>query len=261
MLSTKELAEHLGVSLVTVRRDLDGLDAEGRIERVFGGARLVSAAAAEPGMAAAPAAEPEPRELTREAQTLDDPFDDVLTRNPAAKRAIASRAAGLIRDGETVFLDIGTTVYELARALADRRLTVVTASLGVIDLLGPAPEVELVVLGGDYNKRYRCTQGPAVAEAISLLQIDRVVLGCSGISDRGAVRDTDARQTVIKRAAAASGAPVALLADSTKFPGVGAYTALDLSSIDHLVTDIGTDHLAGHLAPGSAHGPTEVLTP
>lgn len=253
VLSTTELADELGVSVVTVRRDLDDLDGSGRIERVFGGARLVGqpgqdrlSAYVGPGAAA--------------ADVVDEPFDHVLARNAATKRSLARAAAQLVAEGETVFLDIGTTTFELARALAGRRLTVVTASLGVVDVLGPSPDVELVVLGGDYNKQYRCTEGPSVVQALATLQIDRVFLGCSGISDRGMVRDTDAGQVAIKRAAVRCGAPVTLLADASKLPGVGVYSALDLALVDQLVTDADRAALTEHLRAAPEHTPAEILT-
>src|SRR5699024_5893390 len=87
-------------------------------------------------------------ESADDEETVDDPFHEVLSRNSEVKQALARVAAGRVQDGQTLFLDIGTTVYELARLLADRRLTVVTNSLGVVELLSTAPDVDLVILGG-----------------------------------------------------------------------------------------------------------------
>lgn len=286
VLSTQQLADALGISTATVRRDLDGLDADGGIERVFGGARLrgegadaagtttpvpagvpgmqsapsTSGAAGSPGTAAAPG--PTAGVHADGAAALpsaaDEPFDEVLTRNAENKRSIARRAADLVSEGETVFIDVGTTTYEFARLLVDHTLTVVTNSLGVVNVLSGAEGIDLIVLGGTYNREYRCTQGPGVSDVLDSLEIDRIVLGCSGISDRGAIRDTDARQASIKRTAARTGGETMLLADSSKFPGIGAYTALSIEGMDRLVTDTEPPQALRDLCEDSS---TEVVLP
>jgi DeoR/GlpR family transcriptional regulator of sugar metabolism len=267
VLSTQQLADALGISTATVRRDLDGLDADGGIERVFGGARLrgegadaASGTAAVAGTAAAPG--PTAGVHADGAAALpsaaDEPFDEVLTRNAENKRSIARRAADLVSEGETVFIDVGTTTYEFARLLVDHTLTVVTNSLGVVNVLSGAEGIDLIVLGGTYNREYRCTQGPGVSDVLDSLEIDRIVLGCSGISDRGAIRDTDARQASIKRTAARTGGETMLLADSSKFPGIGAYTALSIEGMDRLVTDTEPPQALRDLCEDSS---TEVVLP
>jgi DeoR/GlpR family transcriptional regulator of sugar metabolism len=188
----------------------------------------------------------------------DEPFDEVLTRNAENKRSIARRAADLVSEGETVFVDVGTTTYEFARLLVDHTLTVVTNSLGVVNVLSGAEGIDLIVLGGTYNREYRCTQGPGVSDVLDSLEIDRIVLGCSGISDRGAIRDTDARQASIKRTAARTGGETMLLADSSKFPGIGAYTALSIEGMDRLVTDTEPPQALRDLCEDSS---TEVVLP
>jgi DeoR/GlpR family transcriptional regulator of sugar metabolism len=287
VLSTQQLADALGISTATVRRDLDGLDADGGIERVFGGARLrgegadaagTSGAAGSPGTGGVPgtaaasgtaavagtAAAPGPTAGVHAdgaaalPSAADEPFDEVLTRNAENKRSIARRAADLVSEGETVFIDVGTTTYEFARLLVDHTLTVVTNSLGVVNVLSGAEGIDLIVLGGTYNREYRCTQGPGVSDVLDSLEIDRIVLGCSGISDRGAIRDTDARQASIKRTAARTGGETMLLADSSKFPGIGAYTALSIEGMDRLVTDTEPPQALRDLCEDSS---TEVVFP
>lgn len=230
VLATREIAESLDVSLATVRRDLDALSSAGRIERLFGGARLVSAAQVEPREDAATA-------IDAAATVLDEPFARVAERNAESKARLAQAAAVMVRDGDTIYLDIGTTASGIADALTACGLTVATSSLGVVNRLAERDDIELILLGGEFNAAYRCTQGATVERELRALQIDRAFLGCSGLSERGVVRDTDAAQVLVKRAAVATGADVVLLADSTKFPGTGAHQALDLSDISRLVTD------------------------
>ncbi|MFC0673260.1 DeoR/GlpR family DNA-binding transcription regulator [Brachybacterium hainanense] len=230
-LSTQQIADALGVSGATVRRDLDDLGSAGLIDRVHGGARLVTDPdrGQEDALAARdPHAEPAP---------ADEPFDEVLGRNSETKQRLAAAAAELVAEGETLFIDIGTTVYEVARLLSGRHLTVVTNSLRVAEALGDSAQVRLEILGGEYNREYRCTQGQAVLEGLGRLHIDRAILGCSGITEQGTVRDTDASQAAVKRAAVAAAGDSTLLADASKLPGIGAFTALELSALDRLITD------------------------
>lgn len=254
VVSTQQLADELGVSLVTVRRDLDTLASQGRIERVFGGARLPAGAT----VGGADAVGPDSLGA-RDTDRPDEPFAQVLERNQEAKRQIAARAAQLVTDGETVFIDVGTTAYELARALQRRHLTVVTASLGVVDLLGEDDGIDLVLLGGEYNSEYRCTHGSHVADSLSALQIDRAFLGCAGVSDRGLIRDTDTRQAAVKQATLRVAGSTALLAAADKFPGTGAFTAGSLAHVDHLVTDLDASSIHAHLGSAVESSSTEVL--
>ncbi|WP_299301678.1 DeoR/GlpR family DNA-binding transcription regulator [uncultured Brachybacterium sp.] len=255
VVSTHEIVDVLKVSGATARRDLDDLVAEGRVVRVHGGAKLPENAEEDPSSLDAEVTE---GSTPHEAAEVDEPFHEVLTRNSALKRTLARAAAALVADGETLFLDIGTTTYELARCLLDRPLTVVTNSLGVVDVLSASQRGKLVVLGGEYNREYRCTQGRSVQEELRELHIDRAFLGCAGITELGIVRDNDARQAAIKRAAAECSGETTVLADSSKIPGIGAYTALELASVDRLVID---RPLPTALARLCADASTEVLVP
>ena len=215
--STATLSEALRASTATVRRDLDELSALGLIVRVFGGARLAS---------------DDP--LT---ERIDDPFDEVLTRGDEGKRAIAGLVARQITPGSTVFLEAGTTTYRVAAELTDRELTAVTNSLRIADLLAPCSGTDLIMLGGHVNREYMSVQGPTTTAEIANLQIDVAVLGCSGIGERAIVRDTDPRGREIKRAARRQASRVILVADHEKFPGTGAYNAIDVADVDLVVTD------------------------
>ncbi|WP_394214912.1 DeoR/GlpR family DNA-binding transcription regulator [Brachybacterium vulturis] len=255
VVSTHEIVDILGVSGATARRDLDDLVAEGRVERVHGGARLPEHEDEEDP---APGAVPEETLPAAEPPEVDELFHEVLARNSAVKRTLARAAAALVADGETLFLDVGTTTYELAGCLVGRPLTVVTNSLGVVDVLSASQRGNLVVLGGEYNREYRCTQGRSVQQELRELHIDRAFLGCAGITDLGVVRDNDARQAVIKQAAAECSGETTVLADSSKIPGIGAYTALELASVNRLVID---RPLPTALARLCAAASTEVLIP
>lgn len=210
------LAERLGVSQATVRRDLLELERQGRLTRVYGGA--VSSA------------------------EHDEPFADVATVRVPEKDAIAARAAALVEDGETVLLDIGTTAHRLARRLHGRAITVVTSSLAVYDELRDDEAIELIVLGGMVRRSYRSLVGFLTEDALRQIHADRVFLGTSGVRPDGGVLDTTSIEVPVKRAMIAAADQVVLLADATKFPGRGLARVCGPEQLDVVVTD----------APGNA---------
>ena len=131
-----EIVCKFSVGMTTVRRDLDTLADQGKILRVYGGAKALSKAP------------PEPPALYRAQE------------QPEEKQQIGRMAAELILDGETVFLGAGTTVLEVAYQLCNRRnLTVITNSLLVINALADAPSIKLVKFGGTFRQARNLLSG------------------------------------------------------------------------------------------------------
>jgi DeoR/GlpR family transcriptional regulator of sugar metabolism len=209
------LAERLGVSQATVRRDLVELERQGRLTRVYGGA--------------VPAA------------GEDEPFGDVAAVRLEQKDAIAQRAAALIDDGDTVLLDIGTTAHRLACRLHGRRLTVITSSLAVFDELRDDAAIQLVLLGGILRRSYRSLVGFLTEDALAQLHADRLFLGTSGVRADGQVLDTTAVEVPVKRAMIGAADQVVLLADAAKFPGRGVARVCGADEVDVVVTEAATD--------------------
>ena len=205
------LAERLGVSPATVRRDLVRLDEEGLLNRVYGGA--------------APKAD------------RDEPFTDVATVRVGEKDTVAERAAALVEDGETVLLDIGTTAHRLARRLRGRNLTVVTSNMAVYEELADDAGIQLVLLGGMLRREYRSLVGFLTEDNLRQMHADRLFLGTSGIRPDGRVMDTTVVEVPVKRAMIAASDRVVLLADSAKFPGTGVATVCGPDALDTVVTD------------------------
>ena len=205
------LAERLGVSPATVRRDLVRLDEDGLLTRVYGGA--------------APRAD------------KDETFTDVATVRVGEKDAVAERAAALVQDGETVLLDIGTTAHRLARRLRGRNLTVVTSSMAVYEELADDAGTELVLLGGMLRREYRSLVGFLTEDNLRQIHADRLFLGTSGLRPDGRVMDTTVVEVPVKRAMIAASDRVVLLADSAKFPGTGVATVCGPEALDAVVTD------------------------
>ncbi|MEV4148014.1 DeoR/GlpR family DNA-binding transcription regulator [Amycolatopsis sp. NPDC049691] len=207
------LAERLGVSQATVRRDLVRLGREGRLTRVYGGA-----------MAAG-----------------DEPFARVAAERADEKDAVARRAADLVADGDTVLLDIGTTAHRLARHLRDRALTVITSSLAVYEELKDADDVQLVLLGGVVRRSYHSMVGFLTEDALRQVRAGTVFLGTSGVRADGHVMDSTVVEVPVKRAMVAAADRVVLLADAGKFPGTGLAMVCGPDALDVVVTTPGAD--------------------
>jgi DeoR/GlpR family transcriptional regulator of sugar metabolism len=204
-----DLAESFGVSEMTIRRDLGRLASEGKIERVRGGAVDADG---------------------------ERPFAETVVEHHEEKDRIGAAAAGLLHDGQTVMVDIGTSTLQAARHLRGRTLSVVTSSLAVYEELLPEPTIELVLPGGVVRRNYRSLVGPLAEESLRQLGADVLLLGASGIDDQG-VWDSTMVEVPIKRAMIAGAARVVLLADSRKFGRHSAMRICGLDSIDHIVTD------------------------
>ena len=209
------LAEALGVSSATVRRDLVYLDAQGLLTRVYGGAAPVAG--------------------------HDDPFVEVASVRATEKDAIAVHAAGLIEDGQTVLLDIGTTAHRLAQQLHGRPLTVITSNMAVFEELADDDAIQLLVLGGVLRREYRSLVGFLTEDNLRQVHADRLFLGTSGVRPDGRVMDTTVVEVPVKRAMIAASDQVILLADSAKFPGRGMASVCGPDELDTVVTDAPAD--------------------
>lgn len=215
IVSVEALAADLGVSPSTIRRDLQCLDADGALRRVRGGAGSI----ADAGTA----------------------FDEVATMASVEKDRIARRAAGLVRDGDVLLLDIGTTTARLATHLRHRRVTVITSSLAVVDALRDAECVELLVLGGILRRNYLSFVGMLTEQALREVRAHRLFLGTSGIRADGRVMDSTLVEVPVKQAMLAAAEQTVVLADGGKFPGTGLLPVCGPDAVDVLVTDDAAD--------------------
>jgi DeoR/GlpR family transcriptional regulator of sugar metabolism len=209
------LAEQLRVSPATVRRDLVQLDEAGRLRRVHGGAVAVLDA--------------------------DDPFAEVAAVRAAEKDAIAARCAEMIKDGESVLLDIGTTAHRVAHHLRGRSLTVITSNLAVFEELVDETTIQLILLGGVVRRDYRSLVGFLTEDNLRQVHADRLILGTSGIRPNGQIVDTTVVQVPVKRAMIAASDQVILAADADKFPGSGLARVCGPEDLSTVVTNADSD--------------------
>ncbi|WIB63274.1 DeoR/GlpR family DNA-binding transcription regulator [Curtobacterium sp. MCBD17_040] len=218
LVRTADLAAAVGTSAVTVRADLATLDAAGRIRRVHGGA-------------------------LRPAQPGRDerPYEETAVEHAAAKRAIGRAAAALVRSGECVVLDVGTTPAAVAEELVARRdladVTVVTNSLtNALVLERAVPRFTVVVTGGTLRPLQHSLVSPFVGTVLPMIAADLAIIGCTGVSVERGVTNVNLPETEVKRLLAGAARRTVVVADGAKLgrSHIGVVGALD--SVDVLVT-------------------------
>lgn len=216
--SIGELADGIGASLSTIRRDLDYLTQEGYLVRSHGGAVLAEA-----------------------QRTTFEPRREIgahLARE--AKRAIGRRAAELIEPGQSVIFDSSSTVLEAARAVVARNLnlTACTNDIGTAVALAAGERIQLVVLGGSVRPGSFTLVGDPGQSLLDRLHADLTLLGIHSLA-RGRLSETSLEVAAMKRRMITSAARVLLLADSSKFQHPAFCDVGALSEVHAVVTDGG----------------------
>jgi DeoR/GlpR family transcriptional regulator of sugar metabolism len=215
--SVPELARELGVSQMTVRRDIRRLAEEGSVRDVHGGVSVFAAI----------------------KSGVD--FGQRTTRNQRAKFAIAERAADTVEPDAVIAIDAGTTALEVARALPhDLPCTVLTHSLPAMALLAGRPRVQLIGLGGVFHDRTQAFHGPAGLTTLHGLRAGTLFLGATSIHD-GALYASNPYDTEMKVPLIQISQRVVLVADSSKFSVVALMRVTGLGSVHTLITDDGID--------------------
>jgi DeoR/GlpR family transcriptional regulator of sugar metabolism len=215
-----DLVDELGVSDMTVRRDINELAGRGLVDRVHGGAAQPHTASShEPGFAAK------------------------ATQQVAAKTAIARAAAALVHPGTSVAISAGTTTHLVASELLDvPDLTVVTNSLPVADELHRNHRAEqTVLLTGGMRTPSDGLVGPLAVAALHGIHLDVLILGVHGIDARAGLTCPSLLETQTNRALIESSRRIVVVADHSKWGLVGLQTTARLDEIDVLVTDDGID--------------------
>lgn len=218
------LADLLGVSEITVRRDLDDLARGGLLERVRGGARMRSPRG------------PESPVIQRQMSQIVE------------KQAIGQAAVERVVDGDVIALESGSTTLEMARVLAQlvwTHLQVVTNSFRIVDELIHVPGIQLVFVGGLVSPGELGTFGVLADDMLKNIRVNKLFLGCRGIDAHiGLMNDLGAELEVSTvRAMAASAEQVIVLADHSKFGHNFLLRTLPISSVDVIVTDDQTSEM------------------
>jgi DeoR/GlpR family transcriptional regulator of sugar metabolism len=213
--SIAEIAEAVGASEPTVRRDLMSLEADGQIQRTHGGARIA------------------------EASGVEVAFESREQINLAAKRAIGWAAYQMLRPDTAVFLDAGTTVLQLARRLRlnPMPLRVFTNCLPVAQILMPVPDISVTLLGGTLRPQNASMVGMLAEAALDRLWFDQLFLGVGAIADDANIYSADEQEARINARMLARTAMPIVLTDADKFGQRLTYRVAELGSPLHVVTE------------------------
>lgn len=214
-----ELGGRLGVTEMTIRRDLEVLDESGALKRFHGGAKLASSSGYEP------------------------PFAVREQSNAEQKRSIALRVAQLVDDGDTVILDGGSTGVAIAEALVDRHITVCPLSLRVAWVLARSTTVELLMPSGSVRAGELSLSGAETTDYLRGHRFDRYVMTASGIDALSGLTEWNVEDAAVKRVALAVSTTTIAAIDSSKYnrPGfvhVCAINAPDIIVMDEGITDM-----------------------
>jgi DeoR/GlpR family transcriptional regulator of sugar metabolism len=209
----RETAVDLGVSEMTIRRDITRLERDGFLRRTYGGATA---------------------HVTR---SLELAFNARALQSAAAKRLIAMAAVPLVARATTLFIGTGTTAEQFALYLPPRDdVTIITNSLPVASLLGTRPG-RVVILGGEVRPHELCCVGPVAHATVGRYNADVAVLGVAGLSVRHGITELDDETAEVHRLMAERSEGLVVVADGSKLGSAAVATVLPVDAITTLVTD------------------------
>jgi DeoR family glycerol-3-phosphate regulon repressor len=212
--TVEQLAEQLGVTLQTVRRDVQRLAENGHVTRFHGGVRLPSSTTENLG------------------------HQQRVRLNADAKTRIARSVAAAVPHDCSLILNIGTTTEAIARALSQHTgLRVITNNLNVASILSANPHCEVIVVGGVVRGRDQGIVGEAAVDFIRQFKVDIALIGISGIESDGSLRDYDYREVKVSQTILTHAREVWLAADHSKFNRPAMVEMGTIEQIDHLFTD------------------------
>jgi DeoR family glycerol-3-phosphate regulon repressor len=212
--SVEGLANRLGVTPQTIRKDLNFLARRSMLARVHGGAVVTSG--------------------------VDNiAYADRRHFASTSKAAIGAAAAALIPNGASLFINIGTTTEAVAEHLVGHRdLMVITNNLNVVDILADIPSIELIVAGGRVRANDRAIVGALAMDFIRGFKVDFALIGASAIDADGTLLDFDVDEVRVSQTIIRNARQVILAADASKIGRPAPVRIGDLNDVDFLVTDL-----------------------
>jgi DeoR/GlpR family transcriptional regulator of sugar metabolism len=213
-----ELAQDFGVSLDTVRRDLESLEKKDLLRRVYGGA------------------------VSKYSKGVEIDYASRQKLHMDEKTAIGRKAAEFINNGDTIIIDLGTTTLEVAKCLRDKKeLTCLTNSMPVASELIKNDNGHVILLGGELRGGYFSTSGSITNLEVDSFCMDKAIIGASGISDKNGVTDYHLEEANVRRKMIQKSELVILVADSSKIGCSTFVHVCSLHDIDILITDWNAD--------------------
>ncbi|MCR6514528.1 MAG: DeoR/GlpR family DNA-binding transcription regulator [Clostridium chrysemydis] len=213
----KDLSKQFNVTESMIRKDLNNLQKEGLVERTYGGAIL-------------------PRGIAENST-----MDKRLEKDTKIKEIIAKKAFDVINDFDTIFLDISSTNYILAKLLSksDKKITIITNMVEISSLFNnPNSDIELICIGGLYNKKLGGVTGSEAISSISKYRFNKSFMGICGINiSNRSIYNFDLEEGNTKNAIISSSKEVYLLLQNEKFDLDGAYRFASLEEADFIITE------------------------
>jgi DeoR family transcriptional regulator of aga operon len=212
--TVEELAVRFGTSQVTIRADLSTLESAGALTRTHGGALNLS--------------------------DVDQPLDVKQLQHRAEKLRIAEAAAALIKDGESLILDSGTTTAEIARRIRSldlKSINVITNGLNIAAILSDVPAVRLIIPGGILRRESNSLTGPMAEAALDALQADRLYLGADGVDPRIGVMTPHLAEAELNAKMIKMARQVVVVADASKFARHNISLIARIEQLHMLITD------------------------
>ena len=207
------LANLLKVSGETIRRDLDRLEKEGMLKKVYGGA-------------------------VKAKFSLELPFDKKTGINALEKRAICKMAAGLVEDGDSILIAHGTTPVDIIRYLDDKTdVTIITASIPVLLLSMESFKGKVIFIGGEYEANQKFTSGPLSDTVLQQLKVNKAFVAAGGLSMNDGLSDYDLKGARSSRKMMQRADEAIILADHTKFGKTTFAHICPLTDLSMIITD------------------------
>jgi DeoR family transcriptional regulator of aga operon len=213
--TVEELVDRFGVSAVTIRGDLDALTATGTIVRSHGGA-------------------------LRRVDASDEPIIVKETLHHAEKTRIAQAALAMIRDGETIILDSGTTTVEVARQIRSselRSLNVITNALNIAMELANLPHIRVIMIGGLLRQLSYSSVGPQAEQTLRGLYADKLFLGVDGLDPEVGLTTPDVLEAQLNALMIKVSREVIAVADSSKFGRRSLSVISTVTDVHRIITD------------------------
>jgi DeoR family fructose operon transcriptional repressor len=219
---TLQLAEMLGVSEPTIRRDIAELDKRGELIRTHGGALPIEENDAEP--------------------TFLEKSDKYLEE----KVQIGKVAASLVKSGSTIVLDGGTTTLQIAKHLSGEKLTVITNALDIAESLEENGDIDVILTGGTIRWNTRALVGPITEAVLKQFRVDMAFVGINAISAEGGVMTPNLIEASSKKAMLEIAHRAFVVADHTKFNKRALCKVAAFSDLEGIITDAGIDESLIH---------------
>ena len=213
--SLDTLCEKFNVSKNTIRRDVDILLKRGSIMKVYGGVAALETPQTLPLLS----------------------YEERGGRFPEEKKEICRRAAELVAEDDTIYIDTGTTCLNLVDFIADKHCTILTNSLLIFNKAASYPNLDIISVPGKLNRKTLSFTGPDINDYLQTYNISMAFMACTGVTMKSGLTNASAEEYITKKAIAENPNSMILLADHSKFGRISLMTYSPIEKLDAIVTD------------------------